>query len=188
MSLVFLNGGSRSVISVRDLSKIPLDLTTGPWIAGGAALSAWTGDIVNDVDVYFPHEIGHDATLAVLREVREITFVSDNATTLKRDNAITIQLIKQPHVNIKSVLDSFDFTVCQIATDGAGNFVGTAQAFADIAEKRLRVNKFVKEKFLSRWAKYNLYGYAMPPAEFKKYAQQCTATEFENIDKFDGNY
>lgn len=188
MSLIYIDLGRKASISVRDLSKVNVDLIQGPWIAGGAALSAYTGNPLNDVDIYFPTVELQVNTLEELKKVRDLAFSSDNATTFKRPNRLNIQVIKKVFPTVKDVFAGFDFTVCQIATDCTGKFVGTAQAFRDIAAKKLSVNKFVEDKFLPRWAKYTLYGYTMETVEFKEYARKCDEDSFNRIGLFDGNY
>jgi len=69
-----------------------------------------------------------------------------------------VQLIKREFYETpESIIDDFDITVCQIATDGKR--IWTSEHFArDVAHKRLRFNK-LSAGSAKRLVKYWVYGY-----------------------------
>jgi len=174
------------------INTIRPNLKDGPWVAGGAALSLFTGDPINDIDIYCRTEEQLRALEQKLYQNGNMIYESDNATSWKiyeNSETFTIQLIKKGlYKNISEVFDTFDFTVCKIATDLDGNFVSTPKAVSDIGQRRLRVSKFSKDGFLPRWAKYTQYGYDMPVSEFNEYVSKVDNDDFKNIYAMHANY
>lgn len=188
--IVYIDRGQKYAIHSSETESLGINLNQGPWIAGGAALSAYTQQDINDIDVYFATD---EQKTILSKHMRELyagldVFESNNATTFKRRSLKNVQLIHPIFTSIQQVFDKFDFTVCQIATNGKGQFVATARAIADIESKSLKVNLFLKEKFITRWVKYNLYGYTMQTEEFVKYRGLLDVEQFNKIGNFDGNY
>jgi hypothetical protein len=105
-----------------------------------------------------------------------VSFQSDNAMTFEWWDSTRkwkIQIItRKAFKSLEAVFNDFDFTCCQIATDGQGKFYMTEQVMNDIEDRRLRLSKFNEEGFLERWAKYTIYGYNMPKEELRKCLEQ----------------
>lgn len=125
------------------MEKLPKPKIDGPWIAGGAIRNLLCGDSVtkSDIDYFF----------------RDVNQFSDFCTEMDRLGAIKkyenkfnttwflgeqkVQAISVAYYNDTiSLLDSFDFTICQIATDGINLIVGEF-ALWDIGRKKLAVNR-----------------------------------------------
>jgi hypothetical protein len=181
------------------IDVIGADLDRGPWICGGAALSLYTRTPVNDIDVYFTDRHSRNEVMAKLDELKGsvISYNSDNAVTFKihQDGPAGIptyhkvQLIKKENfATLKQVFDSFDFSVCKIATDGRGNFAALPGAISDIGSKVLRCDNFIADSFIQRWAKYTMYGYEMDPETFRACASNISTQQFEKIYEFDNAY
>lgn len=98
------------------------------------------------------------------------TILSTDSDNKDKISEYKIQLIKKKFYNsLKEIFNDFDFSVCKVATDGRGTFIFDDQALEDIANRRLRCTKYSPEGFLTRFIKYNIYGYKMPKDELKDY-------------------
>lgn len=99
--------------------------------------------------------------------------VLKTTTSIFTDNTINeykVQMIKKKfYNNIEEIFNDFDFSVCKVATDGQGEFIFDNLALEDIAHQRLRCTRYSPEGFLTRFIKYNIYGYKMPKEELKHY-------------------
>jgi len=134
-------------------------------VAGGAALR-WFQDYTveeHDIDIWFP-------TVESMNKFRmnidyHPKFDTAYASTYLISNT-KVQIIKKPYrtnidesteKNVLNLLDNFDITVCQIATDGdtwyySDNFIN------DLKNKYLRMTK-INENSIKRLFKYWSYGY-----------------------------
>ena len=160
----------------------------GPWIAGGAALAWYKGETIDsltDVDIFFANKDNFDWVDKIFNDVltnpndklddfsklfskdvlvgtNPYIHRSHNATTIRfsiQTKIYTIQLIKARfHDNIQSVIDSFDISVCKVATDGKHFYLGENTAH-DINNKILRYDGEFKMNSLPRILKYQTYGY-----------------------------
>lgn len=157
----------------RDLEPVSIikPNKNGPWIAGGACLRWYQGQPVgdSDIDVFCNSQ---EQAQALITEVRSWgrysnKFTSDNATTLDywgKDNnqgveRWTIQIItKRYYNNMQEIIDNFDLSVCQVATDGESWALGKHTA-KDIRERNLRMEMPLMPDALKRLVKYWTYGY-----------------------------
>lgn len=131
----------------------------GAVIAGGAALRWHCGQSVgaHDIDIWCPDATQYNRMLAHLHEHNtEHTYDTDNAITFKR-GPYKIQLIKTPYPSVPELLDSFDISVAQVATDGVHWYYGE-HTLQDIQDRKLRVLK-QHRTILRRLFKYWTYGY-----------------------------
>lgn len=155
-------------------------LEQGPWIAGGAAARWFTGEtlsIDNDLSkglTLDPNRV-HDIDVFV-RSEQDYTFVTKELTTkaaaktiFDTSNAVTyschldnrewkVQVIKHFFPDVQALLARFDFTCCQIATDGT-SFVTQGTAASDIKNRIIRLNGKVAPGLINRMTKYITYGY-----------------------------
>lgn len=129
------------------LAALPSLTAGGPWLAGGALRrSLLRQEPDSDFDFFFRdadqlEEFRKDLEFSGLVKVREtvhhIHYRGRLAGALERD----VQLIRFAfYADAQAVIDSFDFTICQIAFDGHKMFVGEHTLW-DLARKRLAVNK-----------------------------------------------
>lgn len=143
----------------------------GPWIAGGAPLLWYQGKEVgdNDIDVFCRNREQADSVIRRIFKYADSgnashTYRTDNATTISftdpRDHRTEwkIQVITCKYFNsIQDVINSFDITVCQIATCGDEWILGP-QTASDIKNKQLRFNTYTPDS-PKRLTKYWSYGY-----------------------------
>lgn len=192
--LIYLQGlADRRHTCTELIDSLNLDIQHGPWIAGGAAISLYTKQVIHDIDVYVTNRQQQLDLEQLFVDKHTITYESENALSvnveLVKDERHKVQLIRKGlYKKIEEVFDTFDFSVCQIATDGKGNFVATPQALADLGTKRLRVAHFSPASFMPRWAKYTMYGFELPPIEFADYVSKINDTQFNDIYKFNNSY
>ncbi len=169
------------------IRTIAPNLETGPWIAGGTAMSWFLGQSVSrqvnsdfsllqDIDVFCANEeqlkTVRQALINTTRSV-ECPFVTKNAETYKfksygGDQVWKIQLITCNFFDsAESLIDSFDFVCCGIATDGK-KFVMLPGAGKDINSKTLRINRYNPNTILPRALKYWSMGWTPTPELIEK--------------------
>jgi len=90
--------------------------------------------------------------------------------------------------NVNDLFDNFDYTICQLATDGRELLVGP-YTLIDIAHKKLTVHKITfPVASMTRAIKYGSYGYKMCNGEANKFLMSVIAnpllleTRFAYID------
>jgi len=158
------------------LSKIPpLDLTNGPWIAGGSARLLWHNMpyISHDIDVFFANDTQYNNFVIALNKLNAtISYESNNATTFDLPVSgviFKVQLIKKEWCqNLFDIFNNFDFTCCQFATDGK-TIVSTKDAIVDCQNKILRFNSRATKVLDSRRViKYSFYGFTPDKNILKK--------------------
>ncbi|MFG1389057.1 hypothetical protein [Xanthobacter versatilis] len=129
------------------LAALPPLSATGPWLAGGSLRrSLLRQEPDSDFDLFFRdadqlEDFRNGVEAAGLVKVREtvhhVHYRGRVGGSIERD----VQLIRFAfYGNAAAVIDSFDFTICQIAYDGEKLFVGEHTLW-DLARKRLAVNK-----------------------------------------------
>lgn len=117
----------------------------GPWLAGGAIRRTLSGQpLDSDFDLFFKNEEQMRATMASF-ECDPVSKSGTQATYLipglKPHEHLTVQCVHFQFYNtVEELLDSFDFTVTQFATDGVQLYCGE-HALWDLARRRLAVNK-----------------------------------------------
>lgn len=146
------------------------DIKTGPWIAGGAVLNWYNNEPVgsSDYDVFFATQRQFDETFGrLMRNNANMVYNSENAITLQitiDSMQRTIQLIRKKWFESASaVIENFDFTICQLATDGSELVLGATTA-QDINDKRIALCKVIQPDIVKRIVKYVTYGYEPSPA------------------------
>ncbi|RYF03864.1 MAG: hypothetical protein EOO77_30415 [Oxalobacteraceae bacterium] len=128
------------------------NLRHGPWVAGGAARAVFEGTIGRaggDIDIFLGESGQEKRTLAHIGKKTTVTSRTKNkqsTTTLLtkislygKDTPAKIQVIPEwPGGNtVESLLQSFDFTVCQFVTDGRILIYTDAAAY-DVERRVLR--------------------------------------------------
>lgn len=151
------------------VSLIDPDLKKGPWIAGGAPLKWYQGEPVrdSDIDVFCRSPQQAQKLLEKIKSYGRfhVKCQTENAITIEhynKDNYSTrwtIQIItKRFFKNIQEVIDSFDITVCEIATCG-DEWIMNPQTARDIRERILRFKTPLQSDSPKRLTKYWTYGY-----------------------------
>ncbi len=147
------------------------DLKDGPWIAGGAALQWYQGRPVlhSDIDVFCSSE-------QQIQDLLNDFYSRDHTKKWSSDNAETfdynrrsdykswrIQIIKRrTFKSIQDVINSFDISVCQVATAGNEYIMGP-HTIEDIRTKKLRMKMPLQADAVKRYTKYVCYGYIPDP-------------------------
>ena len=147
-----------------------VNLETGPWIAGGSVRKMITGEYIgnSDFDFWFSSEQQY---IEAVRELREycgvsVLHTSDNAITfnvLFGPTSYKIQLIcKKFYSSPGGIIDDFDFTCCQLATDGTSVIYGS-QTVEDLENRVLRLSdpSRTHQGLLKRVIKYLSYGFKL---------------------------
>lgn len=185
---------------LRVLDAIAPELTNGPWIAGGAPLQWYLGkECETDIDVWCRNKKQEDKVSHGLQTLgfRELAR-TDNALTLRHDikyecdnkatkfKTITVQLIKRMYPeSAKEIIEDFDFTVCQLVTDGV-TYVAGRHTYKDIKTRRLRLVDYKPKTFLKRYIKYVTYGYKPDPdLIIDAFEQHKLTTKFKVDHEYD---
>lgn len=150
------------------LDELP-KMGEGVWVAGGAVRKTLLGDTIDtDIDFFFSDP-------KALREYREELddrgnrlSSNDHQTTYELfvpygevDTKVIVQLV---HIDfyekVEDLLDSFDFTLCQVAIDHKGDCYVNPLALYDIANKRIVIHKITYgTASLRRLIKYSKQGF-----------------------------
>lgn len=169
--LIFSNTDRFSLVHRDDVDPVKLidpNLADGPWIAGGAPLRWFQHTAVGaaDIDVYCKTAEQASALTEKLKKAALFVASSANADTFKYQIGAmswTIQVIIISYFDsIKSVIHSFDLSVCQIATTGAEWVVGE-HTVPDIRSRVCRLINTATPALGSRVVKYWVYGYTPTP-------------------------
>ena len=148
----------------------PVDLKHGPWICGGAARRLLQGMSLKDgdVDLFFKNKASWE-TFVKAMEPFELVIKTERANTYLV-NGIKVQLIRRKfHLQLEDVFKDFDFSVCQIATDGHV-LAATKQAHLDITDGLIRfapAGTVAKHTLVQRMVKYVGYGFVPEPGLYE---------------------
>lgn len=176
------------------VSVIAPDLDQGPWIAGGAVLRWFQGKAVgsSDIDIFC---CDADQAQQVVDKIKStdcytVKHHSENAFTLGYNKGDwsknwTLQVItKKYYKHIKEVIESFDITVCQIATTG-NEWILNADTAKDIRTKTLRFSGELQPDAMKRLVKYWTYGYRPSPETVKLVQDNPKANwKFASYDEY----
>jgi len=147
------------------------DWEKGPWVAGGCIrrLLMDQDPFASDVDVFFASETQKDEWVETVKRRHPMASVSS------RENNVTIDIPELPGLGLKSlklqaihiayystpqaVIDSFDYTICQLVTDGHRLETGEFTLW-DLARKRLVLHKMEHAvATMRRMIKYTKQGF-----------------------------
>lgn len=167
---------------------LSVNLETGPWIAGGSVRKMITGESISnsDFDFWFSSEQQYIEAVRELQEYHDVGIVyrSNNAITFSvhfGPNSYKIQLIcKKFYSSPGEIINDFDFTCCQIATDGTTVIYGS-QTVEDLENRVLRLAdpSRTRRGLLKRVIKYLSYGFKLDPISYQ--------TITNNIDEIKDN-
>ncbi len=159
-----------------------LDYENGPWIAGGSLRRLLDGEDSGpygsfDIDVFCGKNTCHKKVAAIvefsnaLLAKRAKARVSIDSLSLpllqhladkfafENEDDQPIQVTHRPELaTITELLEDFDFTVCQFATDGEYIYY-PEQALRDLTTGVLAVNPKSRIKTPTRFLRYCLYGF-----------------------------
>jgi hypothetical protein len=158
-------------------TRLKLDLENGPWMAGGSVRKCFLNQPIgfSDWDVFFKNKRQFDEARNSLSTIREchVIFESSNAITFQIHDygdqqnpiyktPIKVQLIcRNFYDSCEELLEDFDFTICQFATDGLKFKLGR-NTYLDNIDGVLKLTSpsmYSRPGFMSRVIKYITYGY-----------------------------
>lgn len=161
--------GAKQIRDITDMLPM-LDIKTGPWICGGAARRLQQGESLEggDIDFFFPSRASWNSFCTFL-DGFEVVIKTDRATTFLV-NGLKVQCIKRKYyISLEDIFKDFDFSVCQIATDGRV-LAATKQACLDITDSALRLapcGTIAKHTLVQRMCKYVGYGFLPEPGLYE---------------------
>ena len=88
------------------------------WVAGGSILSYIDNKPINDLDIYFKNKEEREHCLGYLIKNNGIVSMDNINTTKIFYNNKTLDILKIYFESPQVCIDSFDFSICGIATDG----------------------------------------------------------------------
>ena len=139
------------------------------WIAGGAILSIFTGEEVNDVDVFFRSK--EDVFNVINSRSGNWYFTKWSATTSDIIRK-PIQLVyKNTFSSVEEIFKTFDFSVCCAAYDcETEEFVFGDTFFEDVMSRTIHFNHHTDGAIMTlpRIVKYQERGYSFPKPELMK--------------------
>lgn len=161
-------------------------LPAGAMIAGGALTSVFTGQPINDVDLYFRSRASfeqaiHDAYDDGLWCVA----VSSRSVTFARGSSIIQMMHFDWFADAAAVFDCFDFTACMAAYDcETKDFVFHPDFWKHAAQRFLRFHGGTRYPFASllRVLKYQQRGYTIGKSDLLRIALACHRTPLNSWD------
>lgn len=158
----------------------------GAWVAGGALTSVYTGQGINDVDLYFKDE-------ASFRSAIEGAYDDGLWCVAKTSRAVTFaygaSIIQMMHFkwfpDAAAIFDSFDFTCCMAAMDCETKEVIMHDDFLKHASQRfLKFHAGTSFPFgtVARVLKYQKRGYTIGANEMLRIALKCATTSIASWD------
>lgn len=158
----------------------------GSFIAGGALTSVFTGQPINDVDLYFKSQ---QAFIEGVRAAYSRGFwcvaATDRAVTFTRGDAV-IQLMHFDFFETAdAIFGAFDFTACMAAYDiDAESFVFHQDFLKHAAQRHLSFHSGTRFPFgsLMRTVKYQARGYKLGKGDLLRIALRCHEVPLESWD------
>lgn len=146
----------------------------GTYLAGGSLRRLISGegfDGKEDFDLFFKDEESINLFWAQNESVLETVYETDKNTSViyrppDKEYSLRIQVIHFLYYqSLEEIINSFDFTVCQFATDGQEIVCGKT-SLDDLLHKRLVVNRITyPTSSIFRLAKYMQSGYGVTHLE-----------------------
>lgn len=159
----------------------------GAFIAGGALLSAFTGQPIKDADMYFKSK--EDFIAAVEQAYDENLWcvaATDRAVTFASGDKI-IQLMHFDFFETaEEIFDAFDFTVCMAAYDmDEEKFIFHEDFLKHAAQRFLRFHNGTRYPYgsLLRVLKYQQRGYTIGKSDMLRIALCCSQIEINSWDE-----
>lgn len=139
------------------------------WIAGGAILSIFTGEEVNDVDVFFRSK--EDVFNVINARSGNWYFTKWSATTTDIIRKPVQLVYKNTFSSVEEIFKTFDFSVCCAAYDcETEEFVFGDTFFEDVMSRTIHFNHHTDGAIMTlpRIVKYQERGYSFPKPELMK--------------------
>jgi hypothetical protein len=159
-----------------------LNMAEGPWVAGGAIRRTLVGGGVgaSDIDVFFssPEQLAKCRLALEAKGAKQKRETDHNVEYVLKigDSDQRVQFIRVNfYPDAEAVIDSFDFTICQFATDGKEVVCGPYSLW-DLARKRLVVHKITfAVASMRRVLKYSRQGFTVCAGSMGDFLQRVVA-------------
>lgn len=156
------------------------------FIAGGALTSIFTGQPINDVDLYFKtKEAFMDAVRAAYGEGLWCVAATDRAVTFAYGEDIIQLMLFDFFDTAEAIFSAFDFTACMAAYDvDRETFVFHPDFFKHNAQRHLSFHSGTRYPFgsLLRTIKYRERGYKLGRGDLLRIALCCHGVSLESWD------
>lgn len=169
---------------------LELNISNGPWLAGGIVRKIYINEQIklSDWDIWVSSLSQYTTVYNKLRALTDDYNSTVNADTFKieyNDCIHTVQLIRKQHfANVEDLIGHFDFTICQLATDGNTTILGTKTA-ADLHTKTIRLtDETVRKNITSRLVKYVMYGYKPSAELYKKLVSEKYQIDWRSTNEY----
>ncbi|MGG1652292.1 hypothetical protein ABHN03_04100 [Paenibacillus sp. NRS-1775] len=158
------------------------------FVAGGTITSLFSGNPINDIDLYFRSEASLvELVERIYEDSDEWVYALTKKALLVRVDDKEVQLIHFKYFeNAEQIFDSFDFTICMGAFDfKTEEFILHNDFLKHNAQRQLRFNKDTAFPIVSllRVQKYKDKGYYISKPEFLRIALRCMYLQIDSIEK-----
>jgi hypothetical protein len=162
-------------------------MPAGAWVAGGALTSVYTGQPINDVDLYFKDRASFDnAVRGAYDDGMRCVAKTSRAVTFLRGPKV-VQLM---HFNWfespQAIFDSFDFTCCMAAMDCEAKEIIMHDDFLKHCSQRfLKFHAGTAFPYgtVARVLKYQKRGYTIGTNEMLRIALKCATVPIASWDE-----
>ena len=177
-----------------------LDMMHGPWLAGGSLRKLCINQSINysDWDIFFKDDkqfknavfkVKNDPSSVLIYESKNaLTYTFEPYNDSVNYYPLHVQLINRKfYQSVEDLLNDFDFTICQYASDGLTIQLGKT-SYIDEKHKILNSNIqcFDRPGFVKRLIKYIVYGYTPTPELLKMIENNKQSIDFKTvIDDYD---
>ncbi len=153
-----------------------LPLGEGSWLAGGSIRRLFDGSTKeSDYDLFFTGDVPYNRAKDKLLAIGKIVMETPVVTTIVLDSpkGARIQLIKMYKQTHKELLNSFDFTLCQFATEGLVLYLGDYTLY-DVGRKMCSpVTISYPASSIRRLLKYSAQGYTICQKTIDAITEAC---------------
>lgn len=149
----------------------------GAFIAGGALTSAFTGQAIRDVDMYFKDEQSfRNAVEDAYDEGLWCVASTDRAVTFVRNNDIVQMMHFDWFETASKIFDAFDFTCCMAAFNcETDEFIFHDDFLKHASQRFLKFHSGTRFPYgtITRVLKYQARGYTIGKGELLRIALKC---------------
>lgn len=177
---------SYDVEKVKLLSLKPYGLKDA-YIAGGAVTSVFTGNPINDIDVYFKSEKAFQAAVVSAYDNYLWCLASSARAVTFSDNGNIVQFMHFDYFpTAQDIFNAFDYTIVMGALDlDSEEFTFHDDFLKHNSQRFLRFNKGTRYPLASatRVLKYQQRGYTIGKGDILKIALACRGVEINSWDQ-----
>jgi hypothetical protein len=168
----------------RQMRQLVEMMPTGKAVIAGASLAdLYNGIPTKDIDVFFFDPAAQAEMVGFMKKngYQPAEFFTPGCQNFKGpgEHDVPVQLVGfRTYDDAAHVLDGFDFTVCQLATDGTRLWRGPT-TFQDVREQLLNFHRIESEGkvVVERVARYLDKGYRLTSQSFKLFAEKVAGIE-----------